>query len=238
LKLNINASEVFVELAQHFKLIAQKCKQINIFHLELKQISSNDCYQILNTISYFKQLKYLCFDNVEDVNNAEHVGDVEDNNQFLSKSLKDCSNLTHLALYYIKMNDNFFEDIDIYLPKLKILCIEVDEITDKAMYSMAKLHKLETVKLRANKYFKRFNHITDSGICHLINNCQQIKSIEFCIRLDITLTTIEQLVKLALTKPKVQFKHEFRFVGYKDNLLINNYLKNLPINLVINVYDP
>jgi hypothetical protein len=47
------------------------------------------------------------------------------------------------------MNDNFFENIDKHLPQIKHLDITVDNriITDRAMNSLSKLSKLQSIKI-------------------------------------------------------------------------------------------
>ncbi len=87
-----------------------------------------------------------------------------------------------------------------------------------------------------------FPYIIDSGVCDVINNCQEIKSIVFNSRVNITHKTIEELIKLALNKPKTQFKHQFIDIE-SENMVFNNILftainlkvfNDLPKNLLLN----
>ncbi len=51
--------------------------------------------------------------------------------------------------------------------------------------------------------------ITDTGLHYLINNCPQIKSVEFLSRTNITNITIDQLIALALRNPRIQYDFYF-----------------------------
>ncbi len=70
--------------------------------------------------------------------------------------------------------------------------------------------------------------ITDSGVCDVITNCPQIKSIKLNTRVNITHNTIKQLIKLALNKPNTQFSHWFEDICNEDNV---------KQNIVFNVID-
>jgi hypothetical protein len=51
--------------------------------------------------------------------------------------------------------------------------------------------------------------ITDTALIDVINNCKQIKWIEFYGKPNITHKTIDALIALALRKPRIHFKHRF-----------------------------
>jgi hypothetical protein len=158
---------------------------------------------------------------------------------------KDCKQLTHICLYFHSINDEFFEDIDLYLPQLKHLNTSIWDITDRALHSLTKLKKLEKVKL--NRYIRpyhcfKYPFITDKGVCDLINNCLRLKSIHF--RIDSNLcyknsnakiyaqNIINDLIALALRKPNIYFNHYFK--DYEQKYLgldQNNYI--IPKNLQI-----
>jgi hypothetical protein len=148
------------------------------------------------------------------------------------------------------MNDNFFENIDKHLPQIKHLDIRVDnEITDKAMNSLSKLSKLQSIKILFPKVMHVFKEtdnilplITDIGLLNVINNCPEINSIEFYGRPNISHKTIDALIALALQKPKIYFEHHFYDIGKscsydsaKDIVFNVIDLKSyqLPNNLVI-----
>jgi hypothetical protein len=121
------------------------------------------------------------------------------------------------------MNDLFFEDIDKHLPQLKHLDIMVDnnETTDKAMNSLSKLSKLESITIECPHFVPQYEvteednsadmlpFITDIGLLNVINNCPQINSIVFRDRPNISHKTIDALMALALREPFIQFNHYF-----------------------------
>jgi hypothetical protein len=61
--------------------------------------------------------------------------------------------------------------------------------------------------------------ITDTGLHYLINNCPQIKSIEFLNRTNITNKTIDQLIALALRNLSIQY--DFYFSGLEQQFIHN-----------------
>jgi hypothetical protein len=125
----------------------------------------------------------------------------------------------NLKLEKLKMSNIFFENIDKHLPQIKHLDIRVDnKITDKAMNSLSKLSKLQSIKIRCpQKIYKQSGDIlpliTDIGLLNVINNCLQINSIEFYGRPNINYKTIDALIALALRKPNIYFKHHFYDIG-------------------------
>ena len=168
-------------------------------------------YNVFNTISCFKQLQSFDF-TVKESDDGDQEMEVEEH--FSSQSLKDCQNLTHLKLcvFWQLINDSFFDDIDLYLPKLKRLELVVHLMSDKGMHSLAKLKKLESISIDSC-----CRYITIAGVCHVINNCHQIKSIHFNSRANITHKTIEELIKLAKSKHKIQFRHCLKDIENEDN---------------------
>jgi hypothetical protein len=109
--------------------------------------------------------------------------DYGESNQIRCEPLKELKQLTHLIISELVLN-NFFEDIDKHLPQLKHLQIEVyNNTTDKAINSLSKLQKLQSIKIQSNGiieniYWDIMPFITDSGLIDLINNCLQINSIQ------------------------------------------------------------
>jgi hypothetical protein len=160
----------------------------------------------------------------------------------------------NLTLENPKMNDNFFKNIDKHLPQIKNLDINVDYfvITDKAMDSLSKLSKLQSIKIQCYEYIFDdiyeetdgiLPRITDIGLLNVIDNCPKINSIEFYGRPNISHKTIDALIALALRKPNIYFKHNFSDIGKscsydsaKDIVFNVIDLKSyqLPNNLVIN----
>jgi len=123
-----------------------------------------------------------------------------------------------LYLFYPKIEDNFFEDIGFYLPQLKYLSFNAFKIRDNALNSISKLKKLNTISIEGH-FGMNWSEITDTALHYLINNCPQIKSIQFSNRTNITNKTIEQLMA-SQTKPSIQCKHRFH-TNYKFK---TNYL--------------
>jgi len=82
------------------------------------------------------------------------IASIHNNNQseqISCQSLKELKLLSHLKVENSEMNDIFFEDIDKHLPQLKHLQIEVyNNITDKAMNSLSKLQKLQSIQIQSN----------------------------------------------------------------------------------------
>jgi len=223
--------------AYNLQSIAGQCNQINQLQLTFGCTNQILDSQLLRTMAYFKNLKYLAFD----VYSEQVDGQLANNQEVLSKSLKDCVNLVHFKLDNVGLNDQFFKDIHLYLPKLKHLEIGVHTITDQALHSLAQLNQLQFIAIDSDED-DLFYHVTDIGICYIINNCPQINSINFNSRPNITNKTIEELIKLALSKPKVQFEHYFSFIGHEDDVSENdvpfttidlNDFGDLPKNLVI-----
>ena len=76
-----------------------------------------------------------------------------------------------------------FKDIDIHLPKLKYLSIDITEceIRDIALNSLSKLKKLQTIEfLSILDYFSTkylMPSVTYLSFYKVINNCPEIKSI-------------------------------------------------------------
>jgi len=139
------------------------------------------------------------------------------------------------VLNYPKLNDNFFEDIDLCLPKLKVLCVYANNITDNVLYSLSKLKHLNVVQFISLRLNQKFSSVTDIGIYHLLNNCPKIKSVRFNRRPNITHKTIDALIALALSKPRINFKHFFGSFEEENNEDVAEIFSNksLPKNLKI-----
>jgi len=219
-----NSVEIVPLLIKEFRAISIQCNQITTFGLSLSCNDPTLVNQMLKTMSYFKTLKCINFE----IYYGELEEELEqDNYEVVSESLKNCKNLTHLELYYGIINDSFYENIDLYLPKLKILKIEANCITDKALYSLANLKELKLIYISAYE----INFVTDTEICHIINNCHKINSIIFYSQINITHKTVEELIKLALSKPKIQFKHHFSSIGCRNWLTPNALFEMITIDL-------
>ncbi len=85
-----------------------------------------------------------------------------------------------------------------------------------------------------------FSLVTDSGLNEVINNCEEIKSINFRQRVNITHKTIDALISLALKKPRICFKHYFylRKIGQNSdtNVIDMKSYDSLPHNMKLDIY--
>jgi hypothetical protein len=219
-----------LSFAQNMKTIANQCKKIK--RLSIHSIINNSLFgsEIFRSINNFESLKYLNLNIYHTLCNCGTEG-------ISVQYIKDCKLLTHLVLNYPKLNDNFFTDIELYLPKLKFLCIYANIITDKTLHSLSKLKNLCLIQVNSLRPNQSFSSVTDIGVCHLINNCPTIKSIRFNRRPNITLETIEALIGLALEKPRIYFSHFFGSFKEENNEefeeKFQNLIKSLPKNIEI-----
>jgi hypothetical protein len=219
-----------LSFAQNMKTIANQCKKIK--RLSIHSIINNSLFgsEIFRSINNFESLKYLNLNIYHTLCNCGTEG-------ISVQYIKDCKLLTHLVLNYPKLNDNFFTDIELYLPKLKFLCIYANNITDKTLHSLSKLKNLCLIQVNSLRPNQSFSSVTDIGVCHLINNCPTIKSIRFNRRPNITLETIEALIGLALEKPRIYFSHFFGSFKEENNEefeeKFQNLIKSLPKNIEI-----
>jgi len=137
-----------------------------------------------------------------------------------------------------------FEDINKHLPQLEYLDINFDNfvITDKVMNSLTKLLKSKIIQIRFDESEYIMPLITDSGLIHVINNCQEINSIEFNGRPNMSHKTIDTLIALSLRKLRIDFNHridnikEYDFFGFDEDIsftAIDLKSYKFPNNLVI-----
>jgi hypothetical protein len=247
LGLDVNFREISIKnFIENLKSIAINCNQLNSFEFHVLGTNSLLNIEIYNCLGFFKNLNYLVL-SLYNFNKQSNKS-----NEISCKSLKDLKLLTHLKLENPLTNDIFFEDIDKHLPQLKHLDIKVDNklITDKAMNSVSKLSKLQSIKIKSQAFMKTYVKnddfilplITDSGLINLINNCPQINSIYILKgRPNITHQTIDALIVLALKKPRIRFKHNFYgiendFYDSDEDIIITAIDLNtfqLPNNLII-----
>jgi hypothetical protein len=213
-----NSSEEFIE---NLKAIAIQCNQLNSFKFDALRTNPLVHKQIFNCLAFFTNLKVLYLNFLLNTH--------EQSNQISCQSLKDLK-LTNLKLLSPKMNDIFFVDIDKHLPQLKHLDVTVvNRLTNKAMNSLSKLQKLQSIKIRCPEDIDErsndiLSRITDSGLIDIINNCPQINSIVFNGRPNISRKTIDALIALALRKPRTYFTHHFKDIDSESYKLPNNLI--------------
>jgi hypothetical protein len=218
------------EFIDNLRAIAIHCYQLKRFELTVFWANPLLDKQIFNCLSFFKNLNYLYL----------FIGG-EESNEISCQSLKELKQLTHLKVESPPMNDIFFEDIDKHLPQLKHLLIYVsNDITDKALNSLSKLQKLQSIEIHCSDDIdKDLPFITDSGLIDVINNCSQMNSIKLnYLYTDITNKTMNALIALALRKPRIQFNHQFQYLEEEDEEEDNfdNEIE-FPNNLIIDYYQ-
>ncbi len=114
---------------------------------------------------------------------------------------------------------------------------------------MSKLLKLQSIKIECPEDIDKQTEdilpfITDSGLIHVINNCEEMNSIMFFSGPNISHKTIDALIALALRKARIYFKHRFDDIEKEYNFFefdkdisftaIHLKIYKLPNNLVIN----
>ncbi len=215
----------FSKLAQSLKNISHKCLKLKSLDLKIKNMTSINVQKFMETFGSFVNLKYFKFK--PRISNNINIC-----------SLINCNKLTHLSLDELNMNDNYFENIDLYFPQLEYLFINTEDIiTDKSLYSLAKLKNLKVISFDWTRP-QLSVPITDKGLIHFINNCQNIESIRFNKKPKISYKTIDALIELALNKPRIKFNHKFRRRYTENGIqiihgLIVGTTKPLPNNLNI-----
>jgi hypothetical protein len=187
-----------------FRAIGFQCNQLNSFIL------------IVTTGIYGYKLKYKpIYDSLNLFNNLNHLDlrlsrPDEQNNQISCESLKELKLLMSLKIYLRRTCHIFLENIDKHLPQLKHLNIIVENdriiFIDKALNSLSKLSKLQTLRIDSNQ---DLIFIAEEKLLNVINNCPQINSIRFEKRTNISHRTIDALIALALRKPRVKYNHCF-----------------------------
>jgi hypothetical protein len=103
---------------------------------------------------------------------------------------------------------------------------------------LAKLKALKSLVFNRLKTNQKFMSITDNGVIDVINNCPELESIRVNSRPNISHKTIEALIELALSKPRVYLSHTFSSIDRKCNNCVAidlSLYKPFPINLEINL---
>lgn len=74
--------------------------------------------------------------------------------------------------------------------------------------------------------------ISDAGICDVMDNCAQFRSLSFVLEPNITHKTIEKFVEIAVKRPQIRFKHNFVY-PIDDSLNIGVERIMFPKNLSV-----
>jgi len=187
-------------------------------------MNSSVVQKIFDSIQYFTQIERL-------VIYLESKYSEENSDDLSIKSLESCKKLTHLKIYWSELNDHYFKDIELYLPQLKHLTVHInDKISHNTMYSLAKLNNLKVIAFEG--FSVKYPQITDSAICHLINNCSAIQSISFEKGPEITPKIIDALIARVLKRPRIDFDHSFSLIindAFDRKLDLKSY--QIPNNL-------
>jgi hypothetical protein len=216
------------------KLFSKECNELKELNLRINIPFESRASEMFRCMSSFKQLNHLCL--CLNIGSPETVFEENiEKDEIKCETLKGCEQLTYLVIENPEINHNFFENIYKHLPKLKHLDIRVSDITDKALYSLSKLTKLETLCIRCYGY--HLPYVTDSGLIKVIQNCPQIKSILFNSKPEITHKTIKALIALALRKPRIQFKHQFSKNGLEDDFMFSERRTNYSNTIDLETYE-
>jgi hypothetical protein len=210
----------------YIKRLAENCSQLK--DLDLRIYNENLVTdQIFYAFEKFSSLVKLVFI----INNSEKKfeGSVE--------CFRFCTNLKLFNIGYKGLNDNFFKDIHLFLPKLRIVQIYYElELTDETIFSLSNLKNLKEFDFR--KTLSSNKLITDKSVCELINSCENIDRISFSARPKITNKTIEILIDLALKKSRknIKFFCGFSVAGDEAEFAqidLNSFVNIMPVNLNI-----
>jgi hypothetical protein len=171
-------------------------------------------------LGHFNALKKL------DLNTSQILDNYNNNNNELNESLSvltfgNCKQLKPLLIKFPKIDDNFFNDIELFVLKC-----------------LAKLKALKSLVFNRLKTNHKFMSITDNGVIDVINNCPELESIRVNSRPNISHKTKEALIELALSKPRLYFSHTFSSIDRKYNNCVAIHLspyKPFPINLEIDL---
>lgn len=227
-----------IEFVKSIKLIGSECKKLKHFKLMTNKMNPTIASKLFESLNSFNSLIDL------DLRLLFRLK-LDDNQTVSLKSINACKRLETIQLNYSGINDRFFVDIDLHFNQLRRLCLTVDQITDRALKSISKLKQLRYLSLDVHHSRSiGFPLVTDSGLCDVIYHCRSIESIIFYGRPNITIVTINALVLLALSKPKVDFNHYFGYIERKfssdytpiELVFVTNLPKNIMISTELSTY--
>ena len=123
-------------------LIGQKCTKLFQLHLTLgRSVPISD--RLLNTFSEFKKINAL---TIYSSNNTEVNASIE--------SLKHCKQLKHLDFGYLRLTENFFTNINIFLPKLQFI-----NFSSKKEFSASFINSFHPMKDIQRIIFRVYNSL-------------------------------------------------------------------------------
>ena len=170
--LNIGGHQLSImDIIVNLRQLSDKCLKIKSLCLcssvyRYNNIESLDQLKSLMTeVNKFKALERLGFRlNLEDY---EHL-------KLFEEYFNGLQSLTHLTIIYNnRMAKDLLKDIDIYLPKLRVLCVTYApiEVSEQTVNSLARLSRLESLRFNVNN-----ESIRDLIIDKITKNCTKIKS--------------------------------------------------------------
>lgn len=237
--LNLKKLSVTLEIDEKFQLNLDS----------ILQLMADNCQKLIGLSMEFKVSHSLPKHNVLKISSKLRTLYLRIKTQRMSsKSLQSLKCLNHLRdinLLCNSISDTDFTDIADRCPKLKSLTIKtMGDISDESLKSLSKLKYLEKLAIFAVPF--KVQNITDSGVCQLITDCPNIKTIDFFCGIKITNTSIQKLKTLAKNR-KQTIRFSFRWARTEEqyqqlpNLRENHTsadrfmseLKDLPKNLVI-----
>jgi len=187
---------------------------------------------------------FYSFENFNNLVKFELIFDGNDDQKLLYGSVKCLKNAKNLKYFLIRNEliiEDFFTDIDIYLPNLCELSIECEtEFSDQTLHCVSRLKKLR--KFYFQKFNKNYKQITDKGICQLINSCSKIGLIWFGSRPNITVKMIECLIECANKYPKRDFLFYSGFANDGNEsefpaIDMTAFVHKIPVNLTLNIQE-
>ena len=165
-------SESELTIDDCLSLIGQKCNKILKLDLDINYCYANNISeQFFDIFTEFKSIKILKIT----LNTLITVkGSVE--------SLKHCKQLKHLDITYTKLTEDFFTDIESFVPKLQSLNILTDEVFyNSFIESFHSLKSIQKVVLNESKYWyfgKKLSEVMSSRkgrrVTRINDNCGHI----------------------------------------------------------------
>ena len=167
LQSNESVDNSFVE---QFSKIGENCRQLSSLEIQLNMNSSDVKYNLFKALNKFESLEKLNLSLISTLESKPFV--------LTSKMLN--KNLTHLTIdgfvcKGIPFDDQFFADIDKYLPKLQDLSLDCLDITDKTFESLSKLSDLSCIQFCG----MTDTLISKSVVMEVIRKCLKLNDIHF-----------------------------------------------------------
>ena len=217
-------STKFGEVANHWRKVKKLC---------LDTFNNIDCDHFLTAFQSFRSLRQLVIRFEENVASNIDNSSVQcfRNNKFLKKLFIRCKGIT----------EEFFNNIDVYLPKLREIEIHCESgISNKPLLDISNLKKLVKLSLKESQPVNY--SITDLGVCALITGCPDWQLIRFSSQPFISSKSIEALITCANNNPKkiLRFLCLFTDLNQDDEdvipvIDINQFNLSIPSNLYIDL---